>query len=47
MFSRSPATGLDADFGDAVARFEQFLKANNYNERIVWVMPEGIWTSGK
>jgi hypothetical protein len=29
----------DADFGAAVARFQQFLKANNFSERIVWVMP--------
>ena len=44
---RSPSTGPDADFGGAVARFQQFLKADNYNERIVWVMPEDILTTGK
>jgi hypothetical protein len=23
-------------------RFQQFLKANNFGERIVWVMPEDV-----
>jgi hypothetical protein len=37
----------DANFGTAVARFQQFLKANNFSERIVWVMPEDVLTTGK
>ncbi len=37
----------DADFGAAVARFQQFLEANNFSERIVWVMREDVLTTGK
>src|SRR2546430_17558616 len=39
--TKSP--GFDA----AVARFRAFLKANNYSENIVWVMPEDILLTGK
>jgi hypothetical protein len=44
---RSPATKNDADFGAAVARFQQFLRANNYSGNLVWVMPEDVLTTGK
>jgi|HubBroStandDraft_6_1064221.scaffolds.fasta_scaffold319110_1 hypothetical protein len=37
----------DADFGAALARFQQFLRANDYSERILWVMPEDILMTGK
>ena len=47
VLPRSPAKENDADFGGAVARFQQFLKANNYSEKIVWVMPEEVLTTGK
>ena len=30
-----------------MARFRAFLKANNYSENIVWVMPEDILLTGK
>jgi hypothetical protein len=44
---RSPATKNDADFSAAVARFQQFLRANNYSENLVWLMPEDVLTTGK
>jgi hypothetical protein len=44
---RPPAKKNDADFGAAVARFQQFLRANNYSGNLVWVMPEDVLTTGK
>jgi len=44
---RSPAKKDDADFGAAVARFQQFLRTNNYSGNLVWVMPEDVLTTGK
>jgi hypothetical protein len=38
---------IDADFDAALGRFQSFLRANNYSERIVWVMPENVLTTGK
>ena len=35
------------DFDAAVLRFSAFLKANNYSENIVWVMPEDVLLTGK
>jgi hypothetical protein len=37
----------DQDFDTAVALFQQFLRASNYPENIVWVMPENVLTTGK
>jgi hypothetical protein len=37
----------DGDFDAAVARFQQFLSANNYSEKIVWVTQENVLTTGK
>jgi hypothetical protein len=42
-----PRKNDDANFGAAVTRFQQLLRANNYNERIIWVMPEDVLTTGK
>jgi hypothetical protein len=47
VLPRSPAKENGADFGGAVARFQQFLKANNHSEKIVWVMPEEVLTTRK
>jgi len=44
---RSPAEKTDTDFGAAVGRFQQFLRANNYSGNLVWVMPEEVLTTGK
>ena len=44
---RSLAKKDDTDFGAAVARFQQFLRANNYSGNLVWVMPEDVLTTGK
>lgn len=43
----APVKKNDADFDAAVERFQQFLRANNYSEKIVWVMPENVLTTGK
>ncbi|HEY1471190.1 MAG TPA: hypothetical protein VGF61_19265 [Candidatus Acidoferrum sp.] len=37
----------DSSFGATVARFQQFLRKNNYPENMVWLMPEDILLSGK
>jgi len=37
----------DAGFGAAVVRFQKFLRANSYPERILWVMPEDVLVTGK
>jgi hypothetical protein len=42
-----PVKMNDGDFDAAVARFQRFLSANNYSEKIVWVMPEDVLTTGK
>jgi hypothetical protein len=44
---RPSAKKNDADFGAAAAHFQQFLRANNYSENLVWVMPEDVLTTGK
>ena len=44
---RHPSKMNDGDFDAAVARFQQFLSANNYSEKIVWVTPENVLTTGK
>lgn len=44
---RSPLKKTDTDFGAAVERFQQFLRANNYSGNLVWVMPEDVLTTGK
>jgi hypothetical protein len=44
---RPSAKKNDADFGAAAAHFQQFLRANNYSENLVWVMPEVVLTTGK
>lgn len=41
-----PAKQDEADFGAASARFQRFLRANNYSERILWVMPEDVLMTG-
>ena len=41
------ASTKSSGFDAAVARFRAFLKANNYSENIVWVMPEDILLTGK
>jgi hypothetical protein len=35
------------DFDAAVLRLRAFLKANNYSENIVWVIPQDILLTGK
>ncbi len=43
----SPAKEDDVDFDAAVARFQQFLRANNYSGEILWVMPEDVLMTGR
>jgi hypothetical protein len=43
----SPAKKDDADFDAAVARFQQFLRANNYSGEILSVMPEDVLMTGR
>ena len=42
-----PAKKDDADFDAAVARFQQFLRANNYSGEILSVMPEDVLMTGR
>lgn len=42
-----PVKKDDADFDAAVARFQQFLRANNFSEEILWVMPEDVLMTGE
>jgi hypothetical protein len=37
----------DANFEDAVAKFQEFLKANQYSDEIVWVEPDDVLLTGK
>lgn len=44
---RSPAENDDANFGAAVERFQEFLRANDYSTKILWVMPQDVLVTGK
>ena len=41
------ATEDGRDFGAAVARFQRFLKQNNYSEDLLWLTPDDVLLSGK
>jgi hypothetical protein len=47
VLPQSPVKKDGADFGAAVARFQQFLRVNNYSGEILWVTPEDVLTTGK
>ena len=35
------------NFEDAVAKFQEFLRANQYSDKIVWVEPDDVLLTGK
>lgn len=39
--------GEEANFEEAVRKFQQFLKANQYSPQIEWVQPDDVLLTGK
>ncbi len=37
----------NANFKNAVAKFQEFLKANQYSDQVVWVQPGDVLLTGK
>lgn len=43
----SPVNGEEDDFEEAVRKFQQFLKANQYSPQIEWVQPDDVLLTGR